>query len=80
VLGEDIKWSLQLQRVMWALGIEPSEPAQLALVELRLLVNIKELNLPSAIQCAFIFGVRGRVCQCTIPEAFRALSKCRANS
>jgi hypothetical protein len=42
VAGEDIKGSLQLQRVMGR---------------------------------AFIFGVRGKVCQCTIPEAFRALSR-----
>ena len=86
VVGEHIKGSLRLQRVMWALGIEPSEAAQQALVELRqvveqqLLVDIMELVLHGAIQCAFIFGVRGKMCWCTTPEALRALSKCRANS
>jgi hypothetical protein len=66
VVGENIKGNLQLQRVMWALGIEPGEPAQQALVELQqvveqqLLVNIMELILHGAIQCAFMSGVRGR--------------------
>jgi len=56
VAGKDIKGSLQLQRVMGALGIEPSEPAQQALIELRqvveqqLLVNIKELVLDGTIE------------------------------
>jgi hypothetical protein len=87
VVGEDIKGSLQLQRVMRALGIEPGEPAQQALVELRqvmeqqLLVNITEL-----ITCTVRFSARscsgcvGGVPVCTTPEAFRALSKCRASS
>jgi hypothetical protein len=39
VAGEDIKGSLQLQRVMGSLGIEPSEQGQQALVELRQVVE-----------------------------------------
>src|SRR5687768_17616760 len=65
VVGKDIKRCLESEGVVWALGIEPVEPVEQAIVEARqiveeqLLVNVDELLLDGAVE-ALAVGVHLR--------------------